>query len=632
MYEPKAIEAKWREFWEVNGLHKMPSEYSGKKFYVLGAWAYPSGDAHMGHVRNYTITDVVARFKRRMGYNVLNPVGWDAFGLPTENAAIIRKTDPFTWNRKCIQKMEDQFKSLGFSYDWDLAIDTSHPEYYKWTQWLLIKLWERKLLYKALRAVNWCTSCQTVLANEQVIDGRCARCSSEVIKKEMDQWFIKITDYAERLLEDFSELEEWPRNVLKMQEHWIGREKDGRLKIQDWCISRQRYWGAPIPFVTCNCCGIQPVPKDQLPVLLPRGLDFSPGWPPPLARDSSFREALCPKCGGPAERASEVMDTFVFSAYYFLRFTDPRNKKEIFSESAESFWMPVDLYVSGVELVNNHLIYARFFHKALYDMGLVKEPEPFKRFYAQGMVLLNGEKMSKSKGNVVSPVEIMEKYGADTLRTFVLFVGPPEADVEWSDQGVNGSHHFLQRLYALVSKFSKSYEKGWAEYLDGHDIETGDQHIRHKTNSVLAKVTDIYNRTLKFNVAVAFLMELLNELEKYAEGNSNHWVMSEAVELIVHMISPIAPHLAEELWEMLGKDASVFQQSWPKNSESVSAPSEVIVVIQVNGKKRGTVSMSQEMASDREAAIAKALEFVGDDIREFKNTIFVPRKIVNFVT
>lgn len=632
MYKPSEIESKWQYFWEKNKSHKVQEGNLGKKFYALGAWVYPSGDAHMGHVRNYTNADVVSRFKRMNGYNVLNPVGWDAFGLPTENAAINHNTDPFTWNKTCIEKMERQFRKLGFSYDWDLVVDTSSPDYYKWTQWILIKFWEKGLLYRGCRLVNWCEKCQTVLANEQVVDGNCERCSSSVVEKEMEQWFIRITDYAERLLDDLTLLTDWPKHVLKMQENWIG--KKGSFKIRDWCISRQRYWGAPMPFVTCNYCGIQPVAEKNLPVLLPQGLDFSPGWPPPLARNSSFMETTCPKCGEKAERSCEVMDTFVFSSYYYLRFTDPKNKEAVFSQQAESYWMPVDFYISGVELANNHLIYARFFQKALYDLGLVRDEEPFKHYYAQGMVLLNGRKMSKSKGNVISPDVIVDKYGADTLRTFILFVGPPEADMEWNEAGLSGSYNFLRRLYDLVSDFAGVYEKNWQKYIE--DVSANNikenLNIRHKVHLTLLRVTEIYENSFRFNVAIALIMELLNGIEKYWKGRlSDHSVMSEAVEFIIQMISPFAPHIAEELWEIIGKSSSIFLHPWPDYSKELSTLTSTVVVVQINGKRKGTILVPSEELNNKEFIIFEAQKITRNKSIKNKRVVIVPGKIINFI-
>lgn len=635
MYNPSEIEKKWQKAWEVAGVNKMSQDLSGKKFYVLGAWAYPSGDAHMGHVRNYTITDIIARFKKMEGYKVLNPVGWDAFGLPTENAALKRSMEPSEWNVICTKKMENQFRSLGFSYDWDLVVDTSFPEYYRWTQWLLIKFWERGLLYKDRRLVNWCTSCQTVLANEQVNENqRCERCGSEVVSKDMDQWFLRITSYADRLLEDMKLLVDWPAHVKKMQENWIGKGSgdDKSFRLQDWCISRQRYWGAPIPFVECEHCGISPVSERDLPVLLPKGVDFSPGWPPPLARDEVFVNVECPQCGAKARRSVEVMDTFVFSAYYYLRFVDPLNSKELCGSEAEKFWMNVDFYISGVELVNNHLIYARFFHKVLFDMGIVSTPEPFKQFFAQGMVLLGGEKMSKSKGNIVSPVDIVEKYGADTLRVFILFVGPPESDVNWDDNGIRGCLKFLQRFHNVIISAASAYDATWKQKFP-EGLNKTDEKIRAKVNQAIARVTEVISKSFNFNTAIAILMELTRDFEVYLRGDVNTFVVSEAMESMTKLISPFAPHVAQELWSLMGFNGFICESEWPEIDEKLAKKCEFVIAVQVKGKTKGTIIVSEDKSGNKEYIIKKAKSLLEKKAisSSYGKIIFVPGKVINFV-
>lgn len=629
-YNTKNIEEKWRKFWRNTQIYKtsQPND-SAKKFYVLGAWAYPSGDAHMGHVRNYTITDVIARYRRLLGYNVLHPVGWDAFGLPTENAALKKNSDPFSWNKISTENMKEQFSLMGYSYDWGNCIDTSHTEYYKWAQWLLIKFWEAGLLYKANKSVNWCTSCNTVLANEQVKDNLCERCGSTVIRKDLEQWFLRTTQYADRLIEDMKLLNEWPEYVLKMQENWI-RNKDGTTRLEDWCISRQRYWGAPIPFVICKDCGVQPVALDSLPVVLPKGIDFTPGWPPPLARANDFMHTECPKCHKEAERSPEVMDTFVFSSWYFLRFTDPRNSTEIFSKTSESYWMPVDFYVSGIELANNHLIYARFFHKALYDMGLVSEPEPFKRFFAQGMILLNSEKMSKSKGNVVSPIEIINRYGADTLRTFILFMGPPDSDVEWNNEGIRGSSRFLQRSHGLVYGYIEKYNHDWRNAISKDEPGQSDNIMRMKTHALISKSVDILENTMSLNVLIALMMEFSKELDDYLNSNHKVSVASEAIETYVVILSLFAPYLGEELWQLLGFSDSVTKAKWPTYSKDLVVSESISIVVQINGKKKRLITISPEEAKDESMVTKLARELLVKPINE-RRVIYVPSKIINFV-
>lgn len=632
-YNFSAIEKKWQDYWEREGFFNMPTDDSKKKYYVLGMWAYPSGDVHMGHVRNYTITDVVARYKRMQGFNVLHPTGWDAFGLPTENAALKRKVEPSEWNRICTQQMEQQFKSLGFSYDWNMAIDTSAPSYYHWTQWLLIRFWEKGILYREKRNVNWCTGCMTVLANEQVEDNRCERCKSPVIQKELEQWFLRMSAYADRLFDDLKLLKEWPQRVVAMQRNWI-KGSDGSYKLRDWCISRQRYWGAPIPLIVCEKCGIQPVPDSELPVLLPKNVDITLGWPPPLARIPSFVKTTCPKCHGKAERTTDVLDTFVFSAWYFLRFVDPKNKQTIFNPDNEKYWMPVDLYVGGVEHATVHLIYARFFHKALYDLGLVHEPEPFKRLFVQGMVCLRGEKMSKSKGNIVSPVEIVDQYGADALRTFILFVGPPEQDVDWNDQGVNGCYRFLRRVFDVVTAAQVHYVKTWREKIVKPEFSEEDPLFRSKVHQCIRKVTDVIEGSFHFNSVVAALMQLVNEFEVYLKDQPNDLVLSEAAEYITILLYPFAPHLAEELWHHFGYDSSVCQQSWPECSPEFLEKEEFEVVIQVNGKKRGTFVLNAKECLTEEEVVQKAKDLLvqkGQQMNNVVKSFYISRRVVNFV-
>lgn len=632
LYDFKVIEKKWQNYWQQEGLFSMPTDHSREKFYVLGMWAYPSGDAHMGHVRNYTITDVIARYKKMKGFNVLHPTGWDAFGLPTENAAFKRKIEPSEWNKVCTQRMEEQFKSLGLSYDWDKIIDTSDSLYYHWTQWLLIRLWERGILYRGKKEVNWCTGCLTVLANEQVEEECCERCKSPVIQKEMEQWFLKMSTYAELLLEDLKLLKEWPQYVVTMQRNWIEGKGDS-YNLRDWCISRQRYWGAPLPFVICEKCGVQPVPDSELPVLLPTGADITPGWPPPLARIPSFINSVCPKCQGKAERATDVLDTFVFSAWYFLRFTDPQNIEVVFEPEKEKYWMPVDLYVGGVEHATVHLIYARFFHKALYDLGLVNEPEPFKRLFVQGMIRLKGEKMSKSKGNIVSPVEIVNQYGADALRTFILFVGPPEQDVDWNDQGIKGCRRFLGRVFNTITSVYPHYVKDWKEQIKGHNFEEKDYLFRSRIHQCISKVTNTLENDLHFNTAIATLMQLINEFESYLSSQPNALVLSEAAEYLTLLIYPFAPHLAEELWHCLGNNSSVGQQTWPESNPKFLKKEEILIVIQVNGKKKGVLlldakeNLSEDEVTDR---AKQTLALSGTHLEVIK-IIYVPKRIINFV-
>ena len=633
-YDFESIEKKWQSYWEKKGLFSMSPNKVGEKFYVLGMWAYPSGDAHMGHVRNYTITDVIARYKRMRGFNILHPTGWDAFGLPTENAAFKRKIKPSDWNKICTERMEQQFRSLGFSYDWKAVIDTSDPSYYRWTQWLLVRFWEQGILYRTNREVNWCTGCMTVLANEQVENGCCEQCKSPVIQKELEQWFLKMTAYAGRLLKDLELLKEWPKHIVTMQRNWIGENTNGSYNLRDWCISRQRYWGAPIPFMICEHCGVQPVPDNELPVLLPEGVDITPGWPPPLARIPSFVETVCPKCHGKAERVTDVLDTFVFSSWYFLRFLDPKNSQTVFNPENERCWMPVDLYIGGVEHATVHLIYARFFHKVLYDLGLVHGQEPFKRLFTQGMVCLKGEKMSKSKGNIVSPVEIVKQYGADTLRTFILFVGPPEQDVDWNDRGIKGCHRFLTRVFNVIDSTKLHYDETWKKHIGKASLKKEDLTFRSSVHQCIGRITDIMERDFHFNSAIAMLMRLIKDLEVYLVAKPDVLVLSEAVEQIVKLLYPFAPHLAEELWHRLGYDSSICLQPWPEYNRELLVKETINIVIQVNGKKRGLLTLGARENLTEDAVIKEArreLGLKGIPVSDATKTFYIPEKIVNFV-
>jgi leucyl-tRNA synthetase len=673
-YDFAEIERKWQKRWETEGVFKREEDPNKEKYYMLEMFPYPSGNLHMGHVRNYSIGDVIARFKTMQGYNVIHPMGWDSFGLPAENAAIERGIHPDKWTRSNIDTMREQLKGLGFSYDWSREIATSSPEYYKWTQWLFLQFYKKGMAYKKKSSVNWCPSCETVLANEQVVNGGCERCSTEVTKKELEQWFFRITEYAQRLLDDIDKLEDWPEKVKIMQKNWIGRsegamvsfqiqgfdekievfttrpdtiygvssmvlapehplvpklvegteyeepvkefrkrmehlseisrtsteaEKEGlfigryvinpmngkevplfianyvlmdygtgavmgvpahdqrdfefatkynlpiipvikprdesidmdnldqafeadgvminsgpfngldskqgitkvieymeakgigegkvNFRLRDWLISRQRYWGAPIPILYCDKCGMVPVPEEDLPVLLPTDVKFTGKGNSPLSTSESFVHTTCPKCGGSAKREVDTMDTFVCSSFYFLRFTDPNNHDHPFNMDKTKYWMPVDQYVGGVEHAILHLLYARFFTKVLYDMGLSPVEEPFSRLLTQGMVLKDGAKMSKSKGNTVSPEEIIAKYGADTARLFILFGAPPERDLEWSDQGVEGSFRFLNRIWRLVTE---SYQEVMNNDLGAEDTLSGqDKELRYVLHNTIKRVT-----------------------------------------------------------------------------------------------------------------------------------------------
>lgn len=802
VYDFREIEKKWQTKWKDNNQYKMDTRDESKpKYYCLEMFPYPSGKIHMGHVRNYSIGDVVARFKKMEGYNVLHPMGWDSFGLPAENAAIKNGIHPHIWTMSNIEEMKEQLNVLGLSYDWDREVTTSTPEYYKWTQKIFLEFYKEGLAYKKNSFVNWCPSCETVLANEQVVQGCCERCDSVVEKKELEQWYFKITDFAEDLLKDLDKLDGWPEKVKLMQRNWIGKshgatidfkikdsdetitvyttrpdtiygttfmvvapesplarelvkgteyegvldnfltkihslssieresaslEKEGEFigkvvinpltgkeipiwvanyvladygtgavmgvpahderdndfavkynfeiipvidendkminsqefngmtkeeafdgiieklenegkgnkktnyRLRDWLISRQRYWGCPIPVVYCDDCGIVPVDDADLPVLLPTDVEFTGRGESPLTTSESFKSCTCPKCGKPARREVDTMDTFVDSSWYFMRYIDNKNGENAFDSDIVNKWMPVDQYIGGVEHAILHLLYARWFTKAFKKMGWTVHDEPFQNLLTQGMVLMDGSKMSKSKGNTISPMEIIEKFGADTARLFILFAAPPERDLDWSDAGVEGCFKFINRVYRVVDELS---------YLAGKDVEFGelnkqDQEMRAKTNSTMKKVTEDLSVKFGFNTAIASLMELVNELYKYKElDNRNEAVLKEALEAIVVIIAPFTPHLGEELWTMIGKEGSVFDISWPKYDESAIQLDEIEIVVQVNGKVRSKIMVPVEITEDE----MKASALSDDRVKEFiegksiVKVVSIPSKLVNIV-
>ena len=802
VYDFKKIEQKWQKIWTENDQYKTDTTDSSKpNYYTLEMFPYPSGNIHMGHVRNYSIGDVVARFKKMEGYNVLHPMGWDSFGLPAENAAIKHGVHPHKWTMANIEDMKGQLKLLGLSYDWEREVATSTPEYYKFTQEIFLKFLEAGLAYKKKSFVNWCPSCETVLANEQVVQGQCERCDAVVVKKDLEQWYFKTTAFAEELLQDLDTLDGWPEKVKTMQRNWIGKsngaelifdidgtdksmtvyttrpdttygvtfmvlapesdlvqelvkgteyeadvnafiqkmhtkteiertasdvEKEGMFigkyvinpvngkkipvwianyvladygtgaimavpahddrdrdfaekfnldiipvidednkminseefngmdaseafegiveklakenrgkktvnyRLRDWLLSRQRYWGCPIPVVYCDDCGIVPVDKKDLPVLLPTDVEFTGKGESPLTTSKEFATTACPCCGKEARREVDTMDTFVDSSWYFLRYIDPKNTVEPFSKEMVNKWMPVDQYIGGVEHAIMHLLYSRFFVKAFKSMGMVDFDEPFKNLLTQGMVLMDGSKMSKSKGNTVSPIEIINKYGADTARLFVLFAAPPERDLDWSEQGVEGCFRFLNRVYRLVDELAE-VAKTNAEV---KAVTKEDKAMRLVIHSTLKKVTADLSEKFGFNTAIAALMELINEMYKYKELDTrNDGIIREGIETIVTILAPFTPHIGEELWTMIGKEGSVFNISWPKYDESALVQDEVEVIVQVNGKLRDKISMDANIAREDMEKIALESEKVKAAIED-KNVvkvIAVPKKLVNIV-
>ncbi|MGN0659819.1 MAG: leucine--tRNA ligase [Emergencia sp.] len=817
-YNFKEIETKWQKYWRENNSFKTVEDESREKYYVLEMFPYPSGKLHMGHVRNYSIGDVVARCKAMQGYNVLHPMGFDSFGLPAENAAIKHGVAPGKWTWDNIHEMETQLEQLGLSYDWDREVQTCSPDYYKWMQWIFIQFYNKGLAYKKENPVNWCPSCQTVLANEQVVDGCCERCKSPVGKKNLSQWYLKITDYADRLLDNLDKLEGWPDKVKTMQRNWIGKsigaeidfkidetdkvmrvfttradtlfgvtymvmapehpyvmelvkgteyeapvleyldkvqhmndiertsttnEKTGvfigryavnpvngkkvpifisdyvlmgygtgaimavpahdqrdfdfakkfdleiipvvdsgdpaidvnnlteafaaegtminsgkfdgmnnrqaigemiewldeqgigkktvNYRLRDWLISRQRYWGTPIPMIYCDECGWVPEKEENLPVLLPTDVEFTGKGESPLTTSKSFAECSCPRCGRKAKREMDTMDTFLDSSWYFLRYCDPKNEEEAFNKEKADYWMDVDQYIGGVEHAILHLMYARFFQMALYDLGLTKYEEPFRNLLTQGMVNKDGKKMSKSLGNVVSPEEIIEKYGADTARLFILFAAPPEKELDWSDAGVEGSYRFLNRVYRLVYDFSEKWTGGQQEY----EIRTeADKELNYVLNTTIKKVTDDVGGRFSFNTAISSIMELVNELYRYKElEDANQAFMKKAIDTLVTILSPFTPHICEEMWEHLGYDQSLTRVPWPSYDEKALVRDTVEIVVQINGKVKEKLNVASDLTKEDLEKTALSSDKVKAliDGKNVVKVIAVPKRLVNIV-
>lgn len=814
-YNFKEIEEKWQKVWKTDKTFDADPEIAKEKFYCLEMFPYPSGRIHMGHVRNYSIGDVIVRFKKMRGYNVLHPMGWDALGLPAENAAIKNRTHPREWTLSNIDYMKKQLTRMGFGYDWNREVATCLPEYYKWNQYIFIKMYEKGLVYKKKSEVNWCPSCKTVLANEQVIDGKCWRCDSEVDLKNLEQWFLKITDYADELLASHEELEKWPSKVLAMQKNWIGKsrgasvkfkvegtgldidifttrldtifgatffamsvkhpcvnelirdnpEKDsiekfikeveqqsiknreqtekkgfftgkyainpfngekmpiwlanfvlieygsgaimsvpahdkrdfefakkynipikrvivqdpgkkysdevsevfsepgflinsgeysgffsdeatkkmgkflkmreiGELKIQfrlrDWGISRQRYWGTPIPFVYCKACGTVPEKLENLPVTLPEEIEFAPEGGSPLENCSEFRNTVCPVCGGEAVRETDTMDTFFDSSWYYFRYSGPSDTAP-FDKKESSKWMPVDLYIGGVEHAILHLIYSRFFTKVFRDMGWTDISEPFPHLLTQGMVTLNGSAMSKSKGNIVDPDELIRKYGADTVRLFILFAAPPEKGLDWNEKGVEGANRFLQRIWTLFHSNTDYAEKG--ELFDKGKESTKKIYI--KLNRTIKKVTEDIDKRFHLNTAIASLMEFFNMLSSSIDliKNDNPAMIRFIMEVFLKLLSPFAPHFANELWSRLGNDLILENEAWPVWDEDFITEESINLMIQINGKIRGKLVVPLDEDEENVKEMALNSEKVKHHL-EGKNiikTIFIKNKMLSFV-
>ncbi|MBN2373303.1 leucine--tRNA ligase [bacterium] len=839
-YEPSFIEPKWQNIWDQKGKYSVKEVCGKKKYYLLEMFPYPSGRIHMGHVRNYSIGDLMARFRMMQGYNVLHPMGWDAFGLPAENAAIKHNVHPAKWTQDNIDYMREQLKRMGYSYDWDREVSTCSGIYAKWEQWLFLKMYEKGLVYKKEAPVNWCPSCNTVLANEQVENGCCWRCETEVVAEQLSQWFLKITAYAEDLLAGCDTLTGWPERVVTMQKNWIGKshgieidfplaDREGCLKVfttrqdtiygaifmsiapehplveelsrgssqetqirafvkrvtsqdkkfrssedvikegiftgaycinpmtknsipifianfvlmeygtgavmavpthdqrdfefakkygiplriviqppdnclkeeemtqayteegvmvnsgsfnglkntdamnqiadymeehgigrktvnyrlRDWGISRQRYWGNPIPIIYCPECGVVPVDYKDLPVRLPMEVDFPPDGKSPLPNLPDFVNCSCPRCGSSAKRETDTMDTFVESSWYFERYASPSWDKSPFDRDAVEYWMPVDQYIGGIEHAVLHLLYARFFTRVLKDLGMVSFAEPFKNLLTQGMVIKDGAKMSKSKGNIVDPDDMVKRYGADTVRLFLLFAAPPDKDLDWSDKGVEGCSRFLNRCWRLVLgimnaiKSRPDLKKGFSMAEMPADAEGLSKRLRQLTHQTIRKVTiDIEDR-LHFNTAISRVMEMVNELytidlpkvlagmpaEDSMQKKADLFAVREAMRSLILLLSPFVPHIAEEMWEEAGEEFSLFDHTWPGFDLDIAQDEDILLMIQVNGKIRSRMTVKADSTDDeiKNAAMIdiRVREWINE--RPVKKVILVKNRLVNIV-
>lgn len=820
-YFPQELEKRWQKYYEENEVFKTFDDVDKPKYFALSMFPYPSGKLHMGHVRNYTITDVIARYKKLNGFNVLHPIGWDSFGLPAENAAMQHGANPAKWTDENIAYMTGQLKRLGISYDWDREVTTCKEDYYKWTQWLFLQLYKKGLAYKKEAAVNWCDKCGTVLANEQVIDGKCWRCDSVVEKKYLSQWFFKITDYAEVLLKDLDKLTGWGDNVKTMQSNWIGKSQGAILKfkvvdaeedmeipvyttrpdtvhgitylvvapeykdieklttpenkkaveeyranarklteierlstdrvktgvplgthcinpftgekfplwtadyalveygtgavmavpahdtrdyafakkynlpmkvviqnpenpsdckeeayteegvlinsnefdgmkntdakklitqkavdngfgefktqyrLRDWLISRQRYWGAPIPVVYCDKCGIQPVPEDQLPVRLPEDVDFSVVGKSPITTSPTFKDTVCPVCGGHAVRETDTMDTFVCSSWYYLRYADPHNKDLPFSRELVNKWLPVDQYVGGIEHAILHLLYSRFFTKALRDLGLLDFDEPFSNLLTQGMVLKDGSKMSKSKGNTVDPDEIFENYGADTARLFILSDSPPARDFDWSDAGVEGCYKFLNRVWKL---FSNNQEYISLDYNLPEKLSKENDDLVRVVHMAIKSVSNDISNDFQFNTVISRYRELTNAIYDWRNKKSDlndedKAVLSFASTTLIKLMSPVTVFMADEIWKELGSNKSIHEEKWCEYDENLAKASSITLVVQINGKVKDKIEVDEGLDNEKLKEIALSSEKVKEltNGKTIVKTIVVPKKLVNIV-
>ncbi len=819
-YDFLNIEKKWQEYWTQNNTFRSTVDENKEKYYVLEMFPYPSGRIHMGHVRNYTIGDVVARYKMQAGFNVLHPIGFDAFGQPAENAAIKHETDPKVWTEKCIGWMSKELKAMGFSYDWGRELSTHRDEYYRWNQWIFIKMMEQGLAYKKASSVNWCPTCETTLANEEVINGGCWRCKSEVKQKDLNQWYLKITDFQDDLLVDLDGLKNWPERVITMQKNWIGKsygveiffqeaqskkdipvfttrqdtifgatymvvapehpvlkeiingkkeeadvlefieraskkskivristdvKKEGVFtgayainpvnnekipiwtaeyvlmdygtgaimavpthdqrdflfakehdlpmrivisdpknpdikvedlkeafeepgvqvnsagfdgltndeakakiadwmeekkigkrtifhRLRDWLISRQRYWGTPIPIIYCDKCGIIPVPEKDLPVALPEKIEITGEGGSPLLKVEEFVNVKCPECNEPAKRETDTMATFIDSSWYFLRFCSPRNDKAVFDKKEANYWMKVDQYIGGIEHAVLHLLYSRFFTKFLNSIGMVDFKEPFDKLLTQGMVLKDGEVMSKSKGNIVDPDEMIKKFGADSLRICILFAAPPEAEFDWNDRGMDGAWRFLNRVWTAANSLVEMKKK-----CQSTESMPEDKDLEFKMHSAIKKVTAEMNGGFKFNTAISTMMELTNAivpaLRNAQENKKLSKALIDAIQMLILMLAPITPHMCEELWQLLGSKESIVNAPWPVFDEKKLVQDEITIVIQIDSKVRSKVTVPADISNEDLKKIVLDDAKVKDRLKDkqIKKFIIVPKKLANLV-
>jgi leucyl-tRNA synthetase len=636
-FNPREIEARWQHVWQTERSWEVRDDEGGQdRAYVLEQLPYTSGEPHVGHLKNYTVGDVVAQFWRRRGRYVLHPMGYDAFGLPGENHAIKSGRHPRDTTEESIAEFRRQFRQWGLSIDWTREVSTCDPGFYRWTQWIFLRLYEAGLAYRKSAAVNWCPQDETVLANEQVIGGRCERCDAEVVTRQMEQWFFRITAYADRLLDGLDTVD-WPEHVKTMQRNWIGRSHDASAdfpagqtsyRLRDWLVSRQRYWGCPIPIVYCADCGVVPVPEDQLPVLLPDVTDYTPKGRSPLATAVDWVAATCPGCGGPGRRETDTMDTFVDSSWYYLRYCDPHNDTAAWSQQAVAAWVPADQYVGGVEHAILHLLYARFLAQALADLGHLPVTEPFARLFTQGMITNGGAKVSKSRGNSISPREYVERYGADTARCYVLFIGPPSQDAEWSDQGIEGVHRFLRRLWRAAAQV-KDCDRAW---LGDDPGPAGEHALRRACAQAIKEVTAELDGAFGFNTAIATLMKLLNECGRAMRAGVSTAAVASALATLASLLHPFAPHLASEVYYQLTGDR-VWTVPWPVADPGLLRPDTVEIVCQVNGRVKARLRMPGDAAeADLEhAALADAAVRDALDGRPVRKVIVVPGRLVNVV-